>query len=79
MHSNKDLDLIWPVICKCDALRDLLPFVQFKQREKHPWMSVTGAFILLPDFQIIWNNSVTLFLFEPNDLRLLIVTWWRQF
>ena len=22
--------------CKCDALRDLVPFVQFKKREKHP-------------------------------------------
>ena len=26
---------------KCDALRDLVPFVQFKKREKHPWRSVT--------------------------------------
>ena len=25
----------------CDALCDLVPFVQFKNREKHPWMSVT--------------------------------------
>ena len=24
----------------CDALRDLLPCIQFKKREKHPWMSV---------------------------------------
>ena len=24
----------------CDALRDLVPFVQFKKREKHPWRSV---------------------------------------
>ena len=22
----------------CDALRDLVPFVQFKKREKRPWM-----------------------------------------
>ena len=21
----------------CDALRNLVPFVQFKKREKHPW------------------------------------------
>ena len=27
----------------------------------------SGAFILLPDFQIIWNNSVTPFSFEPID------------
>ena len=24
-----------------DSLRDLVPFVQFKKREKHPWRSVT--------------------------------------
>ena len=24
----------------CDALRDLISFVQFKKREKHPWRSV---------------------------------------
>ena len=24
---------------KCDALRDLVPFAQFKKREKHPWGS----------------------------------------
>ena len=25
----------------CDVLRDLVPFVQFEKREKHPWKSVT--------------------------------------
>ena len=25
----------------CDALHDLVPFVQFKKSEKHPWSSVT--------------------------------------
>ena len=25
----------------CGAFRDLVPFVQFKKREKHPWRSVT--------------------------------------
>ena len=24
----------------CDALHDLVPFAQFKKREKHPWRSV---------------------------------------
>ena len=24
----------------CDALRDLVAFVQFKKREKHPWRSI---------------------------------------
>ena len=26
--------------CICDALRDLVPFVQFQKHEKHPWGSV---------------------------------------
>ena len=25
----------------CDALRNLVPFVQFKNFEKHPWRSIT--------------------------------------
>ena len=25
----------------CDALRDLIPFVQFKKFKKHPWRTVT--------------------------------------
>ena len=25
----------------CDALREFVPFVQIKKREKHPWRSVT--------------------------------------
>ena len=25
----------------CDALHDLVPFLQFKKREKHPWWSAT--------------------------------------
>ena len=32
----------------CDALRDLVPFVQFKKRKKHPWRSVT--FSKVPGF-----------------------------
>ena len=30
-----------PSSFKCDVLRDLVAFVQFKKREKHPWRSVT--------------------------------------
>ena len=28
------------MVDNCDALRDLVPFVQFKKREKHPWRNV---------------------------------------
>ena len=33
------LNNLWMKIC--DALRDLVPFLQFKKREKHPWKTVT--------------------------------------
>ena len=33
---------------KCDALHDLVPFVQFKKREKHPWRSVNFTKINTP-------------------------------
>ena len=38
--------LRWSYFCKkvhpiCGALRDLIPFVQFEKREKHPWKNVT--------------------------------------
>ena len=31
------------VIHKCDALCDLVPFMQFKKREKHSWRSVNSS------------------------------------
>ena len=34
-NCSKYLSSIW------DALRDLVPFVQFRKREKHPWKNVT--------------------------------------
>ena len=27
----------------CDTLRNLVPFVQFKRREKHPWRTVNSS------------------------------------
>ena len=33
-------DSNWFLENKCGALRNLIPFVQFKKREKHPWRSV---------------------------------------
>ena len=28
------------LVYKCDALRDMVPFAQFKKREKHAWRRV---------------------------------------
>ena len=35
-----------------DALRDLVPFVEFKKREIHPWRSVT--FSKVAGFTPLW-------------------------
>ena len=32
----------------CDVLRDLIHYVQFKKREKHPWKSATFLKVTLP-------------------------------
>ena len=37
LENKKMILLNW---LKCGTLRDLVPFVQFKKREKHPWRSV---------------------------------------
>ena len=33
---NSIIDGEWPLKQNCVALRDLVPFAQFKKREKHP-------------------------------------------
>ena len=45
-HPLNDQNLL--SVTKCGALRDLVAFVQFKKREKHPWRSVNfGKFFLM--------------------------------
>ena len=47
-----------------DALHDLVPFVQFKKRKKHPWRSVTfrtllqGRFSRVIIVQMVSNRAV---------------------
>ena len=36
----------------CDALHDLVPFVQFTEREKHPWRSLTFSKNLGPFYNL---------------------------
>ena len=41
---NENISMKWVRVTNeqgiCDALRDLIPFVQFKKREKHPWTKI---------------------------------------
>ena len=43
------------------ALRDLVPFVQFKKREKHPWKSV--------NFSKVAGQRTTYILYSPFSYR----------
>ena len=43
MDGRPILSVHWGVQkhCRCDALSNMIPFVQFKKREKQPWSSIT--------------------------------------
>ena len=47
----------------CDALRDLVLFVQFKKREKHPWRSVTFSKVEACNFTQGHNPSMVFFMY----------------
>ena len=36
----------------CGALRDLVPWVQFKKAEKHPWRSITPPLVSFTVFKL---------------------------
>ena len=57
----------------CDALYDLVPFVQFKKREKHPWESVTFSKVGTIAHSIEFLNviiSYNRFVFSKQNHRL---------
>ena len=46
----------------CDDLRDLVPLIQLKKREKHPWRSVTSNKVgILPNHvkRLIYSSCFT--------------------
>ena len=59
-------EMIWGNSPKCDALRDLVPFVQFKKREKHPCRSFNFSKVAGNAPQWYYCSFViTLHLFTP--------------
>ena len=40
-HRTPKLLIIYMFVYICAVLRNLVPFLQFKTREKHPWRSVS--------------------------------------
>ena len=54
---------------KCNALRNLVPFTQFKKREKHPWRSVNFSKVAGILFDTGWNTVAT------SGLVFLRATW----
>ena len=59
---------------KCDALRDFVPFVQFKKCEKHPWRSVTFNKVAGWLNVILFHGCFSRFLNCTNSTKLLKVS-----
>ena len=55
----------------CHALGDLVPFVQFEKREKHPWRSVTFSKPATLLKLTLLHGSFSRFLNRTNDTKLL--------
>ena len=45
------------LIFLCDALRDLVTFVQFQKREKHPWRCFAFSKVAV-DFMIVFIQKI---------------------
>ena len=45
-------------LLKCDALRDLVPFVWLKKREKHDVTQILAAGVLLSDLKTVLEKSI---------------------
>ena len=67
----------------CDALQDLVPFVQFEKREKHPWRSVTFSKVPGFNMQLYWKQCSSVSFFSrflncrngTKCIKRLISTW----
>ena len=74
----------------CDALRDLVPFVQFKEREKSPWRSVafskvvnTPSWVFFTFFKLCkWYqmaHSITRIMRQWREINRLSTTYKKLF
>ena len=59
----------------CGVLRDLVPFLKFKEREKHPWRSVSFSKVRGWSLQMVPNRATRHILEassrRPNDFSLI--------
>ena len=53
--SKENLSLSLDNFGKCDALRDLVPFAQFKKREKHLWRSANFSKVVGLSVELYYN------------------------
>ena len=58
----------------CGALRDLVPFAQFKKREKHPWRSVNFSKVAGWSEKSTTNYSIEKFIL-PNFMNLSTIIY----
>ena len=55
----------------CGALRDLVAFVQFKKREKHPWRNVNFSKVAGLKLQALLHGCFSRFLNSTNATKSL--------
>ena len=53
----------------CDAFHDLVPFIQFKKREKHPWRNVIFSRVK----GITWNFT------KSNNTSWVLLTFFKLY
>ena len=58
----------------CGALRDLVPFAQFKKREKHPWRSINFSKVADWSEKSAGNYSIEKFIL-PNFMNLSTIIY----
>ena len=58
----------------CDALRHLVPFVQFKKRERHPWRTVNFSKVAGYSLQNISRKACKIFIDSIMYYNAAIVT-----
>ena len=67
---TKQWYFLYPYQGTCNALHDLLPFVQFKEREKNPRRSVTFSKVATLLKVTLLNGCFSRFLNYANDTKL---------
>ena len=75
VRRQSDVSTEWLNLIKWDALRDLVSFVQFKKREKHPWRSVTFSKVVDQKFFKLYKHICSFVIYFYWIIFIEITRW----